>query len=136
MNDLSTLNVPGPTQIPLSEPFWEAATLGKLLIQHCTSCGNWVFYPRPICPCCWEDALEWREASGQARLKSFSTIWKPGHPGWLPVAPYVVGLVELVEGPTLLSYILMNEKDPKIGQALRFAPTNVGGRILPLFETH
>lgn len=134
MNDLSTLNVPGPTQIPLSEPFWEAASQGKLLIQRCTSCGNWVFYPRPICPCCWEDTLEWRKASGQGRLKSFSTIWKPGHPGWLPVAPYVIGLVELAEGPTMLSHILMNEQDPKIGQALRFTPTNVGGRTLPLFE--
>ena len=131
---LSGLKVPGPTRTALTEPFWTATTEGKLLVQRCGSCKQAVFYPRAICPHCWQDALSWEQASGKGRLKSFSEIWKPGHPGWVPVTPYIVGLVELEEGSTMLSHILAENNDVKIGDALEFAPTDVGGRVLPLFK--
>jgi uncharacterized protein len=133
MTELSELKVPGPTQIELTSPFWDAASEGRLILQHCLACDRGIFYPREICPHCWSDRLEWRQASGHGRLKTFSRIHRPGHPGWATVAPYVVGLVELDEGPTMLSHILGT--DPKVGDALRFAPTNIGGRVLPCFET-
>lgn len=132
MTDLAHLKVPGPTIILLTAPFWDAAAEGRLLIQHCGACDQAVFYPREICPHCWADALSWTGATGEAHLKSFSIIHKPGHPGWLPAAPYVVGLVTLVEGPTMLSYILCDA--PKVGMGLELAPTNIGGRILPAFQ--
>ncbi|MGT2466795.1 OB-fold domain-containing protein [Mesorhizobium atlanticum] len=40
---------------------------------------------------------------------------KPGHPGWLPAAPYVVGLIELAEGPTMLSLILPGTQPLQVG---------------------
>lgn len=134
MTVLSDLKVPGPTVTQLSDPFWSAAEAGRLHIQCCQACGRHVFYPRPICPHCWADALVWGDVSGMARLKSFSTIWKPGHPGWRPVAPYVVGLAQLAEGPVMLSHILTGDRAPQVGNSLRFAPTQVGARMLPLFE--
>ena len=133
MNDLAHLKVPGPIYEPLNAHFWQGAADGVLKIQHCFDCGTYVFYPRPICPHCWADALTWVRASGAARLKSFSVIHKPGHPGWAPVAPYVVGLVELAEGPTMLSQILTEGQTPTLGAALAFAPTDIGGRVLPCF---
>ena len=78
--------------------------------------------------------FSWEEASGLGRLKSFSVVHKPGHPGWAPVAPYVVGLVELDEGPTMLSHILPGDKDPVVGDRLELKPTNIGGRVLPAFQ--
>jgi len=134
MTDLTQLNVPGPIETPLTEPFWQAAAEGRLMIQHCGHCKSAVFYPRAICPQCWSDALEWQEASGRGRLKSFSEIWKPGHPGWIQVTPYLVGLVELEEGPTMLSHILADNNDVTVGDPLFFAPTQVGERVLPLFR--
>lgn len=133
MIDLSQLSVPGPTAIDLTEPFWEAASKGKLLVQRCNDCQKAIFYPREICPHCWSSELEWQEAKGDGRLKSFSRVYKPGHPGWAPAAPYYVGLVELDEGPTLLSHILSYD-DMGIGDRLTLRPTNIGGRILPAFE--
>lgn len=133
MTKLSDLKVPGPTIIALTEPFWTAAAEGRLLIQRCGDCHKAVFYPREICPHCWSDQLSWEEASGEGRLKSFSRIHKPGHPGWALVTPYVVGLVELSEGPTMLSHILA--EDPFVGMALHLEPTDIGGRILPAFTT-
>ncbi len=133
MTALSDLKIPGPTVIALTKPFWDGAAAGRLMIQRCGACGQAVFYPRAICPHCWSDRLGWEQASGEARLKSFSDIHKPGHPGWAPVAPYVVGLVELAEGVTMLSLILADGPVP-VGTPLRFAPTDIGGRVLPAFR--
>lgn len=134
MTDLSTLKVAGPIYEPLNQPFWQAAAAGVLKVQRCSSCERHVFYPRPICPHCWADALDWVVVSGKGRLKSFSEIWKPGHPGWIPAAPYLVGLVELDEGPTMLSHILADDNLARPGDRLSFAPTNIGGQVLPCFR--
>lgn len=131
--ELADLEVPGPTETALTRPFWDAAAEGVLLIQRCGACGKAVFYPRAICPHCWSDALAWEEASGQGCLKSFSEIWKPGHPGWIPATPYLVGLVELAEGPTMLSHIFRDGQEVSVGASLRFAPTRIGRRTLPCF---
>ena len=132
--DLNALKTPGPTITALTQPFWDAVTQGRLKIQHCEDCAKAVFYPRPMCPHCWSKRLVWKEASGRGQLKSFSQVHKPGHPGWLPVAPYVVGLVELAEGPTMLSFILPGMRSPGVGNALLLAPTAIGGRVLPAFK--
>lgn len=131
---LAELQVPGPTRTALTEPFWQAAEAGRLILQHCGACDRSVYYPRAICPHCWSDALTWQDASGQGRLKSFSQIWKPGHPGWIPVTPYFVGLVELAEGPTMLSHILTDSAALSVGDTLNFAPTAIGDRVLPCFQ--
>ena len=132
--DLNTLKTPGPTTTALTQPFWDAAAEGRLTIQRCEDCAKAVFYPRPICPHCWSKQLIWEDASGRGRLKSYSEVYKPGHPGWLPAAPYVVGLVELAEGSTMLSFILPGAREPKVGDALQFTPTAIGGRVLPAFK--
>jgi uncharacterized OB-fold protein len=134
MSTYDALDVPGPTETSLTRPFWEAAYDGRLLIQRCSDCGQPVFYPRAICPHCWSDRLKWEVASGEGHLASFSVVWKPGHPGWLPVVPYVVGLVSLSEGPTILSHILGPHDAMAVGGEVRFVPTKVGKRILPFFE--
>ena len=134
-DDLDQLKIPGPIMTALTTPFWEAAAKGQLMIQFCEDCAKAVFYPRTICPICWSHQLIWREASGHGTLKSFSVIYKPGHPGWLPATPYVVGLVELEEGPTMMSFIVTDpEYSCTVGETLKLAPTNIGGRVLPTFK--
>ena len=130
---LAGISVPGPTKIPLTEPFWDAAEKGVLTTQKCGSCGAHVFYPRGRCPHCWSDKLDWVRVSGRGKLRSFSEVWKPGNEGWIPAAPYIVGLVTLEEGPTLLSTILCDEA-PAIGDPINFVPFNIGGRVLPCFH--
>lgn len=135
MTDYAALQVPGPTITDLSTPFWDGAQNSQLMLQVCDACHQHVFYPRPLCPHCWRGKLDWVPACGHGTLKSFSQIWKPGHPGWLPVAPYYVGLVRLQEGPTMLSHILTGSDAPRVGDPLVLAPTEVSGRVLPFFET-
>lgn len=135
MVDLDFLMAPGPTMTALSAPFWDAAAQGRLSLQHCEACGQHCFYPRPICPHCWSDRLVWKTVSGRGRLKSWTVVHKPGHPAWVPAAPYTLGVVELEEGPTLLT-LLVNaaEAAPAADRAVRLKPTRVAGRLLPAFE--
>lgn len=133
--DFDLLRAPGPTITALSAPFWEAADEGRLMIQHCQDCGSAVFYPRPICPHCWSARLAWKDARGTGRLRSWSTVHRPGHPAWQPVAPYTVGIVALSEGPTMLSLILKpDDRDYALDAAVKVRPMRVAGRTLPAFE--
>lgn len=126
---------PGPTPTPVSRPFWDAAAEGTLLLQHCERCERVVFYPRHRCPRCWAAALAWRPATGRGVVASFTVVHKPGHPAFAADAPYVVALVDLAEGPRMLSAIRGCEPGRvRIGMPVRvrFAPT--GDHTLPLFE--
>jgi uncharacterized OB-fold protein len=131
--DLSSLVAPGPTRTQLTAPFWEAARKGRLILQECDACGKSVFYPRAICPHCWSDKLHWRDASGRGRLKSYSVVHRPGHPAWGAVVPYAIGLVELEEGPTMLSQILAPIETIAVGMPLMVQMTQVGKETLPFF---
>src|SRR3546814_3316599 len=53
--------IPEPT--PETAPFWQGAAAGELRIQRCASCESFYFYPRPFCPKCNSDAVEWRPVS-------------------------------------------------------------------------
>jgi uncharacterized OB-fold protein len=133
MTGFSGLQVPGPTVTALTASFWAAAQEGRLLIQHCEACDRSIFYPRQICPHCWSNRLEWRDTSGRGQLRTFSRVHRPGHPAWVEVAPYVIGLVELAEGPTMLSVIIEGNAEAYVGAPLTIAPTMLGERRMPFF---
>ncbi|MEM6461085.1 MAG: Zn-ribbon domain-containing OB-fold protein [Pseudomonadota bacterium] len=134
LETLAELDVPGPTVTEQTRPFWTAAADGKLLIQRCRSCGHAVFYPRSHCSACWSEDLSWVEARGTGRLKSYSVVHKPGHPGWRKAAPYIIVLVALDEGPTMLSHLIGSTDGLAVGDRLQLRPTAVGDRVLPFFE--
>lgn len=131
---LANLSVPGPTRTALTGRFWDAAAGGRFEIQQCQDCGQHIFYPRDICPSCWSPHLRWVEASGKGTLRSFTVVHRPGHPGWAQVTPYVVGIVALAEGPTMLSHILVAPEDAVVGMKLAVRMTKVGPETLPCFE--
>jgi uncharacterized OB-fold protein len=92
---------PVPIQDELSRPFREAALQGRLLIQRCTSCGNGQFYPRRHCIHCFAPDPQWVEASGDARLHTFSVVRRTADRAFADDVPYVFAVVELAEGPRM-----------------------------------
>jgi uncharacterized OB-fold protein len=60
---------------PESAPFWQGLKDGRLLVRRCGHCDVLHFYPRPFCPFCWSDDVEWHEVSGRARVYSYSTVY-------------------------------------------------------------
>jgi uncharacterized OB-fold protein len=130
------LIVPAPTPTGETERFWQGCRDGELLLQHCSTCERWVFYPRAICPHCWSDALEWRVASGAGVVRSFTIVHKPGHPGWAAAAPYTVAVIDLAEGPRMLTALVgVAPADVRIGARVVVRFETVGEFTLPFFES-
>lgn len=59
--------------------------------------------PSIICPQCHSKETEWITASGKGRLYTYVVYHKAFHPGFANDLPYVVAVVELDEGPHLLT---------------------------------
>jgi uncharacterized OB-fold protein len=109
MADAYTGPIPKPT--PETRPYWDGTKARRLLVQACDDCGAHYFYPRPLCPRCLSRAVRWIEASGRARLHTF--VINHRAPRAYPVpAPFVIGIVELEEGPRLMSHIVEVAPDP------------------------
>jgi uncharacterized OB-fold protein len=103
---MSTYNKPLPIPNPITEPFWKAAKNHELLIQHCTNCNEYIFPPREICPRCMSFNLEWVRASGKGSIFSYTVVRVPPNPGFNAEVPYIVAIIELDEGPHLMSNLI------------------------------
>jgi uncharacterized protein len=86
--------------------FWDGAREGHLLIRSCRACGVAHYYPRPFCPSCWSDDVEWVEASGRATLYTGSTVYRNDLPPFHEQVPYVAAVVELAEGPRMMTRLV------------------------------
>ncbi len=88
-----------------SAPYWDAARQGRLLIAECGACGKTHHYPRPFCPHCWSDDVHPVQASGIGTLYTYSTVYANDLPPFRDRLPYVAAIVELVEGPRVMTTI-------------------------------
>jgi uncharacterized protein len=93
-----------PTVDTDSESWWQAIQDRRLLINTCAACGRSSVYMRPFCPHCWSDDVASTQASGQATLYTWSVIHQNAAP-FDACTPYVVAMVDLVEGPRLMTVI-------------------------------
>jgi uncharacterized OB-fold protein len=80
-----------------TQPFWEAAAEGRLVVEHCDACGADSFPPRGICRVCRSRATGWTEITGPGTVYSFTV----NHQRWMPdlEVPYAVVLVEFADHP-------------------------------------
>ena len=110
---------------PESQPYWDAAAKGKLLIKFCNSCKKHFFYPRSICPLCASNDTAWKEASGKGEIYTHSTMRRVPE-------PYALAYVTLAEGPKMLTNIVDCDFDKlAIGQKVHvvFKPAKEGPPI-------
>ncbi len=82
---------------------------GRLMAARCTRCGSLYVPPRAICLKCHSDAIEWIETSGKGRLAAFTVIYSGptfmAEQGFDRKNPYISGIVELEEGPSISARI-------------------------------
>jgi uncharacterized OB-fold protein len=116
---------------PTTRPFWEGAELHELRIQHCTHCGHYQFYPRPLCLNCFRREPEWVAAKGTGVVYSRTTVYVEVVADLPP--PYTVAIVELDEGPRMTSHLV--EDGCGIGERVKVAwKLRRGLPPLPVFE--
>lgn len=131
MPDATTHPLPQPDE--LTQPFWDACRRHEVQVSSCGDCGHLFLPPGPCCPRCWSAQLTARAVSGRGRVFSFAVYRRTYHPA-IP-APYVVALVELEEGPRLISNIVGCEPEKvEIDMPVRVRFEDVGDLTLPLFE--
>jgi uncharacterized OB-fold protein len=90
----------------LTDPFWQAAKRHELMIQRCTNCANWVHHPREQCPVCFSQKLEWAPVSGKGRVYAFTNVHQAQHPAFQEDTPYCFAIVQLDEGPRMVTNIV------------------------------
>lgn len=106
--DPSKRPLPEPT--PETEHFWNGTREGRLLLQRCDACHSVYFPPRPFCPACGGRAVSVVAASGRGSLYSYVINYRP-HPAF--DGPYAIAVVQLEEGPRLMTNIVGCEQTPE-----------------------
>jgi uncharacterized OB-fold protein len=119
---------------PVTQPWWDATRDERLVVQRCDACGTHQHYPRALCTACASTELSFVEASGRAVVHSFTVVHRAPHDAFEP--PYVVAIVELEEGPRMLTNIVGCEpSDVGCDMTVRVAWEPLpDGRKLPVFR--
>jgi uncharacterized OB-fold protein len=105
-----------PTIEDDTREYWDAARDGVLLLARCGSCGRVHHYPRVLCPYCWSEDLSTEPASGRATVYTYSTVHVNDLPPFKEHLPYVAALVDLDEGPRIMTDIVgCDESELRIG---------------------
>lgn len=134
MNPAESKPLPSPDAD--SAAYWAALREGRLLLQHCLDCGHVQVYQQGLCRHCLSDHLEHRPASGRGRVFSWSVVHRAAGPAFRGDTPYAVLLVDLDEGPRLISALVQG--DPHAvheGLAVELVCETVAeGVVLPKFR--
>ena len=103
---------PLPVVTDENRPFWDGCRQGKLLLQYCDQCQHYQFYPRLYCMHCGATSVRWIQASGRGVIYSYTIIHQNKAPEFVRDTPYNVAVVQLEEGPRMMSNIV--ETDPAV----------------------
>jgi uncharacterized protein len=125
---------PLPVATPETQHFWDGTAVGELRLQRCRGCGSVYFPPQPSCPRCSSAVVEVIRSAGRGSLYSY-VISNLAAPGFTP--PYVTGVVELEEGPRLLTNIVDVAPEPDqlpLDLPVEVVYETVGDVTLPLFR--
>ncbi|MCZ8131135.1 MAG: OB-fold domain-containing protein [Steroidobacteraceae bacterium] len=122
-------HVPVPTAE--TAPFWEGCRAGELRVQRCRACGAAQFYPRALCAPCGSRELAWERGTGRGTLRSWSIVRRGVNAAYDADGPYVLVLVELEEGPTLMSTLVGVRVGPALDAAEGVA---IGAPVEVAFE--
>jgi len=105
-DDMSMVRFDLPTPEGDTIAFWEATKEERLLMKHCLDCHVYSYYPRPFCPKCWSERVEWFQASGEGTLYTWSVIYNNDMPPFRDRVPYVAAIVDLAEGPRMMTNVV------------------------------
>lgn len=126
---------PMPTPDETSQPFFDAAERGVLLLQKCNECSAWLAPDAKLCSECLSESLDWAEASGKATVFTFAVVHQR-IPGWEEDTPYNVSVVQLDEGTRMTTHIIgCDNDDIRVGMPVLVDFVDAGnGTKIPKFR--
>lgn len=125
-----------PGLSPLTEPYWAGARRGELLIQRCQACGHRWHPPLPRCPACHSADIAWTPVSGRGHVYTYTVVYHATHVAMADKVPYISALIELEEGPRVLTNLRnCTEDEVRVGMPVRLRFEALTPEItLPQFE--
>ncbi len=121
--DLSSLVSLAPEINELNAPFWEGLSAGEVRLQHCNACDTHQYPPETFCYACGGTDLDWRAVKGEGEVYSYVVVHRSPNPAFKAFEPYTVAIVQMDEGPRMLSAMLSLEQPIEIGARVRPAIT-------------
>ena len=119
-----------------AKPFWANLREHKLTAQRCKACGKFfTFPPQGSCPHCLSSDYEWIAVSGKGKVYSYVTYHRAWHPAYQDKTPYNVSLIDLAEGPRLISNVIGCKHDEvRIGMPVEIVYDDREEYTLPQFR--
>ena len=116
--------------------FWSKAAEGVLVVPKCTECGRTFWHPRPRCPHCGSERVDWIRASGRGTVHTYTVVRQSGDPYFKTKVPYVVAMIDLDEGVRIMTNIVDTPLAAlAVGMRVEVVFEDAGGGIaIPLFR--
>jgi len=117
----------------LTADFWKAAAEHRLVVPRCNRTGRYFFPPERCVP--GTDSIDWDyvESGGHGTIYTYSVVYRPMTADF--EAPYVLAVVDLDEGPAMLTNLVDCEPEQvRIGLPVTVTFIDVEGGALPVFR--
>lgn len=136
MSDAKAYRKPLPRIDEESRGWWEALARHELHVQECGACGTRRLPPRAVCPRCLSSVVRWVRSTGRGTVYSFTVTHQNQAPGFREALPYVLAVVELAEGPRMMTNLVECAPDAvRIGMAVEVVFDDVTPEVtLPMFR--
>jgi uncharacterized protein len=108
-----------PEITELNAPFWKGLVQGEVRLQKCGKCAAHQYPPETFCYECGAEAMSWVGVSGEGTLYSFAVVHQLYHKAFKPFLPYTVAIVQMDEGPRMLSAMLGLKRPVRIGERVK-----------------
>jgi uncharacterized OB-fold protein len=116
--------------------FWNKAAEGVLVVPKCNECGRMFWHPRPRCPHCGSERVDWIRGSGNGTVHTFTVVRQSDDPFFKTRVPYAVAMIDLDEGVRIMTNIVDTPLDAlAVGLRVEALFEGAGGGIaIPLFR--
>ena len=118
-----------------NKPFWDA-TQEEIFLAQKDAEGNVWFPPSPVSPFTRSDQWKWVRLSGHGRVASWVVFHQKYFSGFAEDIPYNVALVELKEGPRIITNLVgLANEDIQIGMDVELVFRDATEHFkLPVFQ--
>lgn len=115
---MTTLEKPLPIPNALSQPYWDAAIKGCLVLQCCAQCNTVRHYPRLLCTHCYSDQYTWKDSLAKGTIHSWTVAHHAFHAAFKEDLPYTLVTVDLAEGVRAMG-VWKSSQQPQIGMPVQ-----------------
>jgi len=102
--------------------FWNSLAEGRLLTTRCRACEHTTFPPKQHCPACGERRTLWFELDGSGVIYSQTRV-HAAPTQFAPAVPYCLAIIDLDEGPRLVTRLLGDTSGLRLGEKVQLVVT-------------